>query len=384
MMLHLPKPNTRISRRGFTLLEMTVAVGVLGIGLIMVAAFFPAALLEHQRTTDDVRALELAREAEAMLYNRINPNLLYVNQASLAAGFDSPWYAMPFVNMRVLPDNTVATINNTREWDVANASAVVGNCTDPDVTQVYYNLLNNIPIPVADPCIQPNPVQLFGLDQLSDRILPRTADRVRESADRLIWYGFHRTLASGKRDFTVAVCKPRKDRQYAIQDLTDTPENNYGTPRVRIENPPVHKMFPVPWRVTVGRIPGTNILANQDVANINGGVNIHSLAPRGSKIMLHGRARTLTGVGVLDFPLGRILTVVEASGPSGVDPRSRIRVLEDVRDIPAFDPNTDGFSFDVWVFPPPYLGLQTDPDNSGRSIQTFENKSPVLRWKVGM
>jgi len=377
-MTRLPQNN---QKRGFTLLEMTVAVGVLGVGLIMVAAFFPAALLEHQRTVDDARALNLSAKAEAMLHNRLNPEQLYVDQFALAAGFDSPWYALPFVNMRVLPDITATNIR--REWDPANVNTAVGNCLDPDVTQVYYNLLNNIPIPPANPCVQPNPVQLFGLDYLTDRVLPRTAARVQEEADRLAWYGFYRTLASGKRDYAAVICKPRKDRQYAVQDLSDTPENNFGTPRVRIENPTVNRFFPVPWRVTVGRIPGTNILANQNVANILGGVNIDSLAPRGSKIMLHGRARTFTGGGVLDFPLGRILTVVEASPPGGVDTRSRIRILEDISDIPAFDPAGEGFRFDIWVFPPA-VSIRTTAGGSPGITPVFEDESPVLRWKVGL
>lgn len=377
-MARFPQHN---QKRGFTLLEMTVAVGVLGVGLIMVAAFFPAALLEHQRTVDDARALNLSSKAETMLHNRLNPDLLYVDQFALAAGFDSPWYAIPFVNMRVRPDNTIT--NNRREWDPTNVNGALGNCLDPDVTQVFYNLLNNVPIPATNPCAQPNPVQLFGLDYLSDRVLPRNAARVQEDADRLAWYGFYRTLASGKRDFAAVVCKPRKDRQYAVQDLSDTPENNYGTPRVRIETPTVNRFFPVPWRVTVGRIAGTNVLANQNNATVPGGVNIDALAPRGSKIMLHGRARTFSGGGVLDFPLGRILTVVEASPPGPGDNRSRIRILEDISDIPEFDPSGDGFRFDIWVFPPA-VNLRTTASGSPAVVPVFEDESPVLRWKVGL
>lgn len=347
-----PMHNSTTKRGGFTLLEMTVAVAVLGVGLIMVAAFFPAALLEHQRTVDESRAQDLTLKAEAMLHNRLNPSFQYVNQADLAFGYDSPWYAMPFVNMNSNP--TPAEINLRNEWDSALE------------TQNYYNLLNNIPDANA------NPIQLFGIDQLSDDILPRNGQRVAEATNRLVWYGFYRTLATGKRDFTVAVVKQRKNQQFAEQDMLTAPGERFISARAVTGES--FKHFPVPWRVTVGRIPGTNVLSNGNFGGLVGspGNDLAALAPRGSRIMIHGRTYTLTGNGVLDFPLGRILTVTEA------EPGRGINILQDMSDIPAFDASADGFRFDIWVFPPPVNFV------NGAGIASFDNESPLLQWKVGL
>ncbi|MCA9256815.1 MAG: prepilin-type N-terminal cleavage/methylation domain-containing protein, partial [Phycisphaerales bacterium] len=218
----------RRPRRGFTLLEVTIAFAVLGLGLIMIAAIFPAALLEHSQTVDRSRALDLATNAETLIHNRVDPRKLYVDNVALASGFDSPWYAIPFFNMDAT--GPVAIVNGREtSWDNAIYPRFDHDSdpTTPNVypTQVYYSQLNNTPISYFV-----NLPQLFGVDYLSDTVLPRTADLSAASTNRLMWQGFYRTMASGTKQYSIAVCKIRQNKQYARQVVSSV--DAYANPRI--------------------------------------------------------------------------------------------------------------------------------------------------------
>lgn len=359
---------------GFTLLEVLIAFAVLGLGLIMVAALFPAALLEHARTVDRSRALDLATNAEAMLHNRLDGTQLYVNNVDLANGFDSPWYAIPFHNMTARNTNTFAPgTPNESDWDNAVYPPVAAG--QPYPTQVYYARVNNTPVSYFV-----NLPQLFGVDYLSDSILPRTDAIANKATSRLVWHGFYRVTASGTRHFAVAVCKQRQNKEFARQFIPHTGNvtnpyanaivlqktlGDYAADAGPTTNVDTRARFPVPWRVTVARLPNSQILTMPGLTF--GGISLARLAPKGSKLLIQGRTYTNTGGGVLDFPGGRVLTVVDT------DDNNRIQVLENIGDIRAYDPNVEAFEFDVWLFPPPITGSYT-----------FEKESPILEWKVSL
>lgn len=377
------RSTIRLSHRGFTLLEVLIAFAVLGLGLIMIAAIFPAALLEHSRTIDRSKALDLATNAEALLHNRIDPSRLYVNSVDLANGFDSPWYAIPFHNMTANNLNTFAAgTQYESDWDNA-VYGLIDHDNDPatlDVhpTQIYYSLINNIPIGYYV-----NRPQLYGVDYLSDSIMPRTDAITNTAPSRLVWHGFYRTTASGTRHFTVAVCKQRQNKEYPRQrvDIPNGALTAYALPRIEqlgFDGAANSRRarFPVPWRVNVGREPGSQILHIPEITNnaafntfnnANAPTPLAFIAPKGSKLLIQGRTYTNTGSGVLDFPGGRILTVVDTDG------YNRIQVLEDISDLEPYDLNDEAFSFDVWLFPPSILG------DIG-----FEKESPIIEWKVSL
>ncbi len=56
-----------MTRRAFSLAEMMVAIGILGIGLTMVACFFPVAMYQHADTMAQQRAMEVAVEARNLI-----------------------------------------------------------------------------------------------------------------------------------------------------------------------------------------------------------------------------------------------------------------------------------------------------------------------------
>lgn len=320
---HFHNPASRPARGGFSLLETTIALGVLGVGLIMVAALFPVALTQHKDNIQKSQALDMTTKATAMLHNAINADRLWFDQAAFAAGYDSPWYVMAFANI------------------------LVGDTWQPQWSLDQTDMLNGAPPGNAL-------LQLVGSAVLSDRHVPVDDTQTARNPNRMLWYGFYRQMAGGSKVFCAAICRHgRNDFFYPqIVDQIEPLNSRFEEPLPDTDYP---VRFPTPWRVTLSRDPGTRILrGNPNAAPIG------RLAPPGSRIFIHGQTYTNTGNGVLDFPAGRILTVVDTNNAD------LIQVLENLNDIR--DSSFDGFRFDVWLFPPPVNGKE----------------SPVLEWKVSL
>ena len=326
-------PPRRGRSRGFSLLETTIAVGILGVGLIMVAAVFPAALTQHRMSVEQARAAELVSKAESLLNSRYHRTSLWVDPAvTNVVGLDSPWYLLPTVNLAM--DQTT--------WD----AMLVG----PLFT--YADTINGMNAGNYNPINNPqNPLVIFGLDLLSDRVAPYSAnspftpftdDQFMAAPNRLAWYGFYRREAAGTTTFATAICKQRRNQIFVEQDLT------VAAP---FANPTAFNRswrLPVPWRVTVG-YAGGNIIAN------GAGIGLARLAPVGAKLMIHG---AVYGAGPVP-PAGRILTVSDS-----ID-NFTVEMVGDMSGLPAAP-----VSLDVWVFPP--------------SVENgdFGRESPLLDWKV--
>jgi len=305
-------------------------MGILGVGLVMVAAMFPVALTEHRLSADTSRALEMVSKAQAMLHNRLDERLLWIDPLLLTNGVDSPWNVLPFANI-----------------DVG------GGLVDQTLYAALLNLRPTLPTF--------SEVQLFGADVLSDRVVPRNDAEARIVPNRLIWYGFYRQLADGSKSFALAVCKQRRRQIFFMQDFSVTdPTLN---PTALVATP---QRFPVPWRVTVSRLPDTNELLSLSTSAT--AAALADLAPRGSKIMIQGGTNG-DALPLPFVPTGRVLTVVDAVGVN------QIRVLEDLSNIAANDPVNpadNNVNFDLWIFPP------------AASSGTFGPDSPVLEWKVSL
>ncbi|MCX5654386.1 MAG: prepilin-type N-terminal cleavage/methylation domain-containing protein [Planctomycetota bacterium] len=76
--------HTRRSPRGFSLTEILMAIGILGIGLTMVATIFPVAVDQTRRATDSTMSALCARSIAAMIRaNRgkfVDAHRIYFNQ----------------------------------------------------------------------------------------------------------------------------------------------------------------------------------------------------------------------------------------------------------------------------------------------------------------
>jgi len=303
-------------------------MGILGLGLIMVAAIFPVGLTQHRQSTEQARAIDMVAKAETLLHKRLNPSQLWVDNTLNDAGLDTPWYFMPLANLRV------------------------GGAWEFNGAVVYADLLNGAPVGSSS-------IEFLGKDVLSDRVAPWNDERANEVPNRFIWYGFHRQLASGAMHYAVAVCKQRRNQIFYMQDMTiadpqANPTRFAGAAR----------RFPMPWRIRVGRIPGTNQLFNDLVAPASAVLHLSDLAPAGSKIMLLGSVAA-DAAPIPTVSAGRVLTIANRVASNTV------QVVEDISDIVWNDPTNPGDNnvlFDVWLFPP--------------AVKAKD--SPLREWKVSL
>lgn len=323
--------------RAFSLLETSLAVSILGIGLIMVAAVFPVALSQHRGSVYQARATELASKAEAMLKSRVDSNQLCGDDRLLQNRLDSPWY--------LLTSNNIAMDSG---WA-------------PTAARNYADAINETfpSFPSPNPC--GNDLLLSESDILAESLAPLNDAQARETPQRLIWTGFYRRLATGSVNYAAAICRQQRDQRFALQSLAPSGQGGFLA-----ESSGVYRRFPVPWRVQVRRWPQGNVLYNNPSPE-----GLAELAPPGSKLMIHGvvygDASPLPG-----GPTGLILTVADVIDLTAVE------VREDLSAFPWDDPgdNSDNnISFDVWVFPPPAIGGDAGDTR-------FGNESPVVDWKV--
>ena len=63
-----------MTRRGFSLIELLMAIFILGIGLISIAALFPAGILLQQRGEDELNGPIVAAHAIELIRNRLSPD----------------------------------------------------------------------------------------------------------------------------------------------------------------------------------------------------------------------------------------------------------------------------------------------------------------------
>ncbi len=368
--------------RAISILETTIAIGILGIGMIMVAAVFPVALSQHRDTTDLSCADELLSKADSMLRSRLDEDTLW-NDPTLPAGEDSPWYLLPSANLSYMSDvwSEIPTAVFPLYSEFTSYANAINGVTESDIVSGTENL-----------------TLLTGVDTLSDRRAPFTAadtlspfteGEFRVAARRMAWYGFYQRRANGSVNYAVAVCRQLRDQLFARQDLGENTEssmaieaqNPYSTPLAVYGDRTDTHYLPVPWRVSVGYCSSIapRMLFNTQNSNtdrmLGPGQPLGVLAPRGSKIMIHGAVHQeppAAGIPEVSVPAGRILTVAnvvrDADGFLSI-----IEVTDDITDLPCFDAFGDGsrlITFDVWIFPPPLIGTQ------------FGNTAPVIEWKL--
>jgi type II secretory pathway pseudopilin PulG len=362
------------ARFAVSLLETTIALGILGVGLIMVAAVFPVALSQHRDATDQARATELITKAQAMLQSRINQDSLWVSN-TLPLGQDSPWYLLPTTNLYYAVD----------VWDRMPALAPPGYTQQSS----YANVINGL---TETEVSSQNLTVLTGLDALSDRVAPFTAVTVpadppspftdsqfADAPSRLTWYGFYRRIA-GKFAFSVAVCRQQRSQCFVEQDLSATAvdpslaaqaRNPYSTPIGVYSGVADCRRLPVVWRVSVGRGAGRVLFNTATAPMLGAGVPLGRLAPPGSKIMIQGSVHQEPdpGLPTVGAPAGRVLTVSDVLSDAAGAP-SVVEVVEDISDLPLYGPVSGSVvTFDVWLLPPPVTGGE------------FERHSPLIEWK---
>jgi len=378
---------------------MMIAIGVLAIGLIMIAAIFPAALVTHRDSVDRSRGNEIFTKAEALMRGRLDPLRLWVAPMLIPGnptagppwvGRDSPWYLLPFPNLAA----------GATAWDGMSVP------TPPTVPSPGANWYANVLNGAVNVPNDGNPIVFYGLDFLGERIAPftnndpsspYTDDEFMAAPNRYLWYGFYRRMGNGSVKYAAAICRQQRNQRYVQQDVSTAPG-----PVVPAVGWGSARRLPVPWRVTCKYNPpppfGTGPQGSEKrIFNITGigEEGLGELAPPGSKIMIAGGIywqsppppQPPDPASLPDIPAGRVLTVVNVydNSADGRDNPETIEVLEDLRDLPTQyttpppASSTYSFFFDVWVFPPEVTNVDasSDPPNI-----TFGKTAPILDWKA--
>jgi len=363
-----------------------IAIGVLGIGLIMVAAIFPVALTQHKDSIEKSRSLDQINTAEALMRSRLDSGQLWVAASPVVApGADSPWYMLPMANLAVGSNG-----NNAWDW-MPNTSPLFSSISAPipvGLTQAdYLTYANCLNFAInTDPGNPFSWTAIPSLEMLSDRKAPPTInpwspmndDEFQSTENRFAWMGFYRRMANGSTRYTVAVNRILRGERYAEQDVSTV---GMADPGLMPQAGGTPRRLPVPWRVTVRYNPQTRRMYN--TASPEG---LGELAPPGSKIMVGGfiwRNGFVAPPPPLPVsPAGRILTVTNVfdNTGDGIDNPETVDFLEDPAGLPQFDPSAqpqDQYFFDVIVIPPPFVGV------TGTDVQ-FGRKSPLIQWKVNL
>lgn len=104
-------------QRGFTMLEVLLAMGIFAIGFAMVATIFPSAILLQKRTIEDVQGQQAARNAEASILARpFDESDLVSDMPATSWDIDRTISAMPSLYL----DTTYTATK--REWMLADRS----------------------------------------------------------------------------------------------------------------------------------------------------------------------------------------------------------------------------------------------------------------------
>jgi len=76
-------------RAGFTLVELMLAIGILGVGLVMIGTAFPSAMLENKQSMDDTMATLVGQNAVAIARTRLRHSALAGAQWETGAWVDT-------------------------------------------------------------------------------------------------------------------------------------------------------------------------------------------------------------------------------------------------------------------------------------------------------
>jgi len=122
--------RTTSARRGFSLVELLMAIFILGIGVISIAALFPAGIAQQRRAVDDVTGSLVANNALAIIRGKV--------EAADFGTFEEYNFSPPRV--RIGGDWTwirpAVMTDGSGDLDVFGANVAAGNAT-PDPIATY-------------------------------------------------------------------------------------------------------------------------------------------------------------------------------------------------------------------------------------------------------
>ena len=372
-------------RRGLTLTEILIATGILGVGLVLVLAAFPVALIQHQESVEHTEGVVAAKNTHVLLAERRadlgdvtwdgasthwngdlvfgNPTALVPpgipsagNPADFALGSTVPrWFAMPVVSGDAsLVQLTFDQMRSYLDW---------------------VNAVNLGPLFSARPANTYSTLPILREDTAN-------AYFGRQDRARTICWPFFRDTDTSEKvslSFRTGILRVTDNESYPILSWPGAPGpparsaygNDPGAPPdgfppgslcilTSVPNP--FSSFPVPWRINLAVVAGFQARLNHYAGTAAGAPLVYDDGADTTAIvgsLLHPKM-VLFGVAT-----GQEYRVVEDLGRQQVDPFQQV---VDIR--PALDPNDAAVDAGVWFFPPSVRV-------SGTTI-VLTNKSPYV------
>lgn len=123
----MKKPRRIRSQRGFTLIEVAIALSILGVGLLSLAAMIPLAKQDVLRSDQRTRAVFLAQESAEWLHGLAYSDPLLDPGTHNDANFDKPGYTRSWSVTASTPmaDVKRVTVTITRTDGSGQNSSVV-------------------------------------------------------------------------------------------------------------------------------------------------------------------------------------------------------------------------------------------------------------------
>jgi len=294
-----PPPAARLLpcvRPAMSLIEIMIAIGILGLGLTMVATIFPLALDQHRISTDHILAADVARRAQSRMVS--DSGFL----SGLNDGLSGTVYVVPFTTPVPKTDGSGTLVDH----DISNDLDRLGGEDVPGGS-----VSNSQPINWRD-ALYPVP----------------TSSQDMNRRPRYFPISFYRK-AQGITQCTVFVCRRTGGQRFALQDdgqlrnLAPKPLPSSGD-----------ELVPVPWKIPVKRSPQRQQFYYSE-----------SSAPAIALSQI-----VTNGARLLSQATGSLYTVIDTvDGPPGP---STMRVLEDA----SAEPGTVAAPvvFYLWLVPGPF------------------------------
>ena len=269
-----PPPAARLlpcAGRAMSLIEIMIAIGILGLGLTMVATIFPLALDQHRISTDRILSADVAVQMQSRMVS--DSGFL----GGLNDGLSGTVYVVPFNTPFPQPDGTVDDNDISNDLDDLGGEGVPGGTVNNSQLINWRDAL--YPVPTSSQDLNRRP-----------RYFP---------------VSFYRK-AQGVTQCTVFVCRRTGGQRFAMQDyqgLPDLVDIGSGS----------DELVPVPWKIRVqkNQIPGTDPRLLDLAGPVPPSTALSQLATNGSRVLSQQTGRLYTVVQTDDTSTPPTLTVLE-------------------------------------------------------------------------
>lgn len=383
----------RRRRFGFSLIELMIALTILGLGLVMVATLFPVAWTRARQLSEYTTQTAVTESAHATLTLLMKVGslagdwIVWNEYGDVVAPPDTRVHALYLENILATGSRPFTPDRDDPSADVEVKGAPftleqVDLSTDPEMEDFFFNEAFGAP-------------QLDFEQRVYPALRPRSADPQWDeilNGRRFAWAVLHRLREKPEPDkldeprefdvYYITLRRAQSTHRFARQDADQAPD-----PEIRDDPvPPVARpaefdvIIPVPWRVQVLFPTDDSMSSEADKIGVPTVVQVNTKEAPSVDFAIDIFQR---GASLIDEVNGQIYHIVKKRIAGEDDNEAHLTLdrevfIEDIDDSDEF--GGDGVLFAeerlrvVWVFPPP-----VQPNRLSNNVTpVFEGKHPVV------